>query len=102
MTKLTSFQIKALKVIREHGPIRPREFAKHMWPNSDGWRRSMTVGRNANGSVRGAGMCLAGGGYLGKLAQKNFVRRKWSFIISGYFLGYELTLEGQKILDEHP
>ena len=34
---LTPSQTKALKIIRNHGPIRPRVFAKSMWPDSDGW-----------------------------------------------------------------
>jgi len=62
--KLSAKTLAALQIIRAHPGIQPREFARLMWPDSDGFRRSSRCGR---GSSRGGGMNLAGGGYLGRL-----------------------------------
>jgi len=90
---LTDAQVKALAIIRDHGPLRPREFARLMWPDSDGWRRHSRSG--PNGSCKGGGMHLAGGAYLAKLNHLGLV----------YFHirnrnGYSLSTLGKVSLEE--
>lgn len=100
----TRAQANALRIIRDHGPLRPREFAQFMWPDSDGWRRSARCG--ANGSHRGGGMHLAGGGYLGKLRRQGWISPTHKDVL-GYVagsrslldLGYVLTAAGKAALD---
>jgi len=96
--KATPSQLKALHILKEHGPIRPREFARLMWPDSEGWRRSTKCG--PNGSTRGGGMCLAGGGYLGKLYHKGWSKEVYSQYDPTRSLGYSLTEEGWQALEE--
>ena len=103
--KLTLPQRKALEIVQEFGPIRPREFARKMWPDSRGWRRSARCG--PNGSHRGGGMYLAGGGYLGKLCRKGWIRDEYEQVYSLrrkkfelWRKGYTLTSEGRKALEE--
>lgn len=95
--KLTAGQARALQVIGAESVIRPREFAKLMWPESAGWRRSSRCG--PNGVHRGGGMCLAAGGYLGKLAQLGLVRRQFRGMLYDED-GYKLTEQGKKSLEE--
>ena len=81
--------VTALTIIRDNDIRSPREFAKKMWPDSDGWKRVHKVGR---GSHCGAAMALAGGGFLGKL-------RTQGLILGGY--NYErivLTDKGRERL----
>ena len=61
---------RALLIIRDNDVRSPRDFARLMWPDSEGWKRVHKVGR---GSSRGAAMSLAGGGFLGKLYQKGLI-----------------------------
>jgi len=61
---------RALLIIRDNDVRSPRDFARLMWPDSEGWKRVHKVGR---GSSRGAAMSLAGGGFLGKLHQKGLI-----------------------------
>lgn len=87
---LSEAQKKALEIIRDHGPIRPREFARKMWPDSEGWRRSSRAG--LYGSSRGGGMNLAAGGYLGKLARKGWIVMLYERLTyGGHSRGYVLT-----------
>lgn len=75
---LTESQAKALNILKDHGPLSPRQFARLMWPDSPGWCRVSKCG--PYGSTRGGGMNLAGGGYLGKLHRKGWVepsRAEW-------------------------
>jgi hypothetical protein len=98
---LTKSQHKALKIIKNHGPIRPREFAKLMWPDSDCWSNRTNCG--PKGVTKGGGMNLAGGGYLGKLRKKDWVRKKeyWPIWSDGYVdQGYVLTILGEHMLKE--
>lgn len=95
--KLTAGQARALKVIEAESVVRPREFAKLMWPESAGWRRSSRCG--PNGVHRGGGMYLAAGGYLGKMAQLGLVRRQFRGALYDED-GYKLTEEGKKSLEE--
>jgi len=68
---LTDFQIKALTILRKHGPLTPREFAEKMWPDSPGWERVHKCG--PYGASKGAMMPMAGGAYLGKLRKRGLV-----------------------------
>lgn len=92
--KLTASQRRALEVIREwwtvyRKEIRPREFARRMWPDSPRWQVHVKCG--PNGSHRGGGMYLAGGGYLGKLARLGLISRGRD--------GYALSSAGDKALE---
>jgi len=100
----TPTAIRALKIIRDHGPIRPREFGEKLWGKEHpGWRRVSKAG--PSGSTRGGGMNLAAGGYIGKLFKAGWV---WpNYFIFGprdqeyRFQGWELTDAGHKILQEY-
>jgi len=93
--RLTEFQLKALKVLREHGPMMPSEFARKMWPDAEGWNRPCKCG--PSGTTRGAGMRLAGGAALGKLRKRGWVglSLRW-----GVRNEYVLTSEGRRVLEE--
>jgi hypothetical protein len=65
-------QARALAMLAEHGPLRPADFARYMWPDNPNWRRPGKCG--AYGSSKGLGMRLAGGGYLGRLCKAGLVR----------------------------
>lgn len=66
--------IKALRLIATKDIGCPYDFARAMWPDSDGWRRVHKLG---HGSSKGAAMALAAGGFLGKLRAQGFV--KWLY-----------------------
>jgi len=70
--KLTKITIKALNILNlEYGKaITANEFAKRMWPDSEGWKMVKNTG---HGATRGKGMWLAGGSYLAKLRNRGFV-----------------------------
>ncbi len=68
---LSDPQIRALEIIKEHGPVTPHQFALLMWPDSAGWHRITKCGPKE--ATHGGGMSLAGGGYLGKLRKKGLV-----------------------------
>jgi hypothetical protein len=72
MRPLTDSQAKALRILAE-GPIRPREFAKVMWPDSPAWKRTAKCG--PNGAHYGGGMYTAAGGYLGRLYRDGLAHR---------------------------
>ena len=95
--RLTGPQRKALQIVAQHAPIHPKQFAEVMWPDSPCWRHSCRVG---HGASRGAGMSLAAGGYLGKLARKGWIIMRYQFLGKEYRrLGYDLTDDGKKALD---
>lgn len=75
---ITETTKRALEIIRNHRITAPRQFAEFMWPDSQGWSRTTHAG------VRGGGMSLAGGGYLGKLRKLG--------LITGGFDGMTATL----------
>ena len=60
----------ALKIIRDNEIYMPKEFARLMWPNSEGWKRVQNMGHGAHA---GAGMYLAGGSFLGKLRKEELI-----------------------------
>lgn len=92
---LTDNQIKALQCIQNSpgGYVTPHQFARLMWPFSDGWRRHSKAG--PYGSARGGGMNLAAGGYLGKLTRKGLLLR----ITRRYGRAtYQLSVKGKEAL----
>lgn len=82
--------IQALTIIRNNEISLPKEFARLMWPDSEGWQRVHNVG---HGASRGAGMAYAAGGFLGKL-------RSQGLIVGGYDYHYILTEKGHKLLND--
>lgn len=94
----TATQLRALRIIHAYSEqsryrfaITPKLFAKEMWPDSPGWRRSVKCG---HGSHRGGGMYIAAGGFLGKLCQYEWVQRDNA---DGWH-GFSLTQKGRGIL----
>lgn len=83
---------KALEIIRDNQIHSPKEFARLMWPDSDGWKRIHKCG---NGASFGAMMPMAGGGLLGKLRAEGLVRAPWHDDYDSY---YWLTEKGQQYL----
>lgn len=69
--KLTTSRIRALVILAQHGPTRPRDFAERMWPDSSGWKRVHKCG--PYGASSGAMMAMVGGAYLGKLRKAGLV-----------------------------
>lgn len=97
---ITEKQRQALQIVKEHGPIRPREFAQFMWPDSPGWRHHSKCG--PKGSHRGGGMYLAGGNYLGKLRKQGWIKKEYIHIWGDIWdKGYILTDEGYKVLKDY-
>ena len=94
---LTTKQKQALEIIRAHPGIKPREFARFMWPASLSWSTHTKAGR---GVTRGGGMNLAAGGYLGKLARAGLIRHAYTSA-SRREIGYYLTPEGTQALKTH-
>jgi len=69
---LSDQQRRALSIILSYdNGITPSQFAGKMWPDSQGHKTYYNVGR---GVSRGAGMALAGGGYLGRLRNAGLAR----------------------------
>lgn len=91
--------IRALQLLRDDEDIhRPTEFARMMWPDSEGWQR---VGKIGHGSHRGVGMILAGGGFLGKLRAQGLIIISLDRDYRSYSNNYYLTSEGRRILKEY-
>lgn len=82
--------IKGLRLIVTKDIRSPKEFAKAMWPDSEGWQR---VGNVGHGAHRGAGMQLAGGSFLGKLRYQGLI---WG----GYDDPIMLTEKGRELLNK--
>jgi hypothetical protein len=95
---MTESTKKALEIIKEKGPIKPKRFAKFMWPDSDGWSTHTNCG---HGVTRGGGMNLAAGGYLGKLRKRGLIEKKLErWPTEGYRnKGYILSKEGKKKIE---
>lgn len=99
---MTEAQRRALTIVQDYcekyrHPIRPREFSKLMWPDSEGHHHHTKCGNH--GSTHGGGMWLAGGGYLGKL------RHAGLLLYSGgsYDSGYMISAKGREaLMEENP
>ncbi len=94
VTSLTPTQVRALTILRDHGPLTPRAFAQKMWPDSPGWQRCYKCG--PHGASDGIMMALAGGGYLGKLRQRGLATVSWD----GWHLEHVISAEGRRLLRE--
>lgn len=88
--KLTKAQLRALQVLRDHGPLMPREFARQMWPESRSWTR-------ASSRKRESGILRVAGALLHRLERRGWVI-EWR---SAPGRGYELTSTGRALLDQH-
>ncbi len=95
---LTDKTLQALRILKEHGPLAPRRFAKHMWPESAGWRRYTNCG--PYGVTRGGGMNLAAGGFLGKLRRRGLVDWRPRDRMPKAPYVYALSEKGRKALDD--
>lgn len=94
----TETAIRALRILAEHGPIRPSHFASLMWPESESWSRVGKCG--AYGATRGVGMRLGGGGYLGRLTKKGWAVYQWG--ADRYRSGHVISAEGRRLLAQAP
>lgn len=63
---LTAPQARGLELLREHGPLAPREFAQLMWPDSPAWRKR-TRGRDRHPGAMAGTMPMNGARLLWKL-----------------------------------
>lgn len=92
---MTKLEIRALQILLDHGPVRPRAFARHLWGRDhEGWDRVGKCG--AQGSTTGTGLVLSAGGYLGRLRQKG-----WTMRVGEYLEKHIITLSGRAALREH-
>ncbi len=67
---------RTLEILREHGPLRPRDFAHKYFPRDHpGWGKPCKCGRGVHA---GGGLVLWAGGWLGRLARKGVVRRSFA------------------------
>jgi len=80
---LTPKQKRALEIIRKNPGIRPREFAKLMWPDSPRWRNMAKCGYGVH---QGGGMYLAAGGFMGKLNKLGLIHLKGEMGLEKYYI----------------
>ena len=66
---------RALTILRDHGPLTPREFAEKMWPDSPAWKRVNKCG--PYGATKGRAIVESGGGFLGKLRKQGLAELYW-------------------------
>lgn len=66
--KLTPTQRKALEIIRDNNIVYAKQFGLFMWPDNPRW---LTMSKSKG--IKGCGMQLLSGGYLGKLAKKGLI-----------------------------
>ena len=89
---MTETQLRALRILRDHGPVTPTEFAEWMWPDSPYWRVVYRAG--PYGSVRGRGLVKSAGSYLAKLRRSDLALRS---IEDNYV---SISPEGRKALEQ--
>lgn len=99
--KLTKQQVRAVRILcRAENPVKPKAFARAMWPDAEGWQSYAKCG--AKGVSRGGGMVLAAGGYLGRLRVAG-IAKDVSFRWCGKFdFGYRPTEEALRALPNGP
>jgi DNA-binding transcriptional ArsR family regulator len=90
-------RLRALDVL-EGEELTPSEFAKLMWPSSDGWRHPTKCG--PNGSHKGGGMYLSAGGFLAKLERAGLVLVRIARD-GTYQKRYRLSVAGKKLLAKY-
>ena len=92
---MTQTQLEALRILRDYGPLRPTDFARHLWGDDHpGWNRRGKAG--PHGATHGVGLKLAAGGYVGKLYQKGWVEP----VVGTVEVQYKLSREGRRVLKE--
>lgn len=81
--RVSQVSTKALRLVRDHGPVAPAKFAEMMWPDSPAWNKVYMAG-NKGGAVRGRGIVRSAGSYLGKPRKAGLVYRNsnWLYVIS--------------------
>lgn len=96
--KATPSVLRGLQIVADAGDqgIRPREFARAMWPDSPGWQRSSRSG--PNGTHRGGGMYLTGGAFLGRLERAGLTYHARNY---EYDTSHAITQAGLKFLEEN-
>lgn len=96
--KPTPSVLKGLRIVEQAGDlgIRPREFARAMWPDSPGWNRYVRSG--PNGAHLGGGMYPAGGAFLGRLRNAGLTRRTQN---GRYDTAHAITPAGREFLRAH-
>lgn len=99
MATLTASQRRALAIIRDHGDAigYPKQFAKLMWPDSEGWQTHARMGR---GTHRGAGMYGAAGAYLGRLKKSGLIGSAYRGGVDRFARRWFLTKAGREALAE--
>ena len=100
MTKLTPAQRRALEILSPSMGMMAGEFARKMWPDSEGWQHSHRVGRGAR---NGGMMPKVGGAYLGKLARWGLVKFVVDQVFGSKVFGshlYRITDAGRAVLKE--
>lgn len=67
-------QRKGLDIVNAAGKagIAPSEFAKKMWPTSDGWKKESKCG--SGHKTKGGAMNITAGAFLGKMARSGAVK----------------------------
>ncbi len=75
---MTPTQRRALEILKYNMIEAPSQFARLMWPDSEGWKHHTKKG---HGTTRGGGMAVAAGCYLGKLRRAGLVSNM-SFILT--------------------
>lgn len=92
--KTESKTIQALRVLAEHGPLSPSQFADRYYPREDPrWRRQCKCGR---GSHPGMQLVTGAGGFLGKLTKAGLASR--SYRDYGHRVRYGITAAGRERL----
>lgn len=79
---------RALEIIRDNEIERPKQLARLLWPDSEGWHRVHNVG---HGASSGAAMPMAAGGLIGRLRKAG--------LIYGWEVPLRLTDKGREYLD---
>lgn len=98
--KVTKAVRLALELFDEHASMSARQFAAVRWP--DGFDSVSTVGRRANGAIKGAGASLKAGAFLRRMAGAGYLVSREVPAFSNRritsTLHYTLTPEGREAL----
>lgn len=98
MSALTKPQRRGLEILKEHGPLTPREFAMHMWPDSPSWQKRNRGQRGTNHSGAMAGtMPMLGAKLLWKLRDLSCARERETGLAARQWV---ITERGVKRLTE--
>lgn len=90
--------LHALRIMRDHGPLRPTQFAELMWPDSLAWQISYNCG--PNGSMRGRGLIMSAGSYLGRMRKLGLTFHRYREVLGIWTGRWYITEEGRELLKE--